>query len=65
MSLEVGEETLLFLQQNQGDFLLELVTAVPWCVFSGLDLLQRFSFVHLRLEKENFHFLWEISPLSH
>ena len=42
MSVEVVEvETLLILQENQGDPLLELVTAVSRWMFSGLDLLQR------------------------
>ena len=40
MSREVVEETLLILQENQCDFLLELVAAVSWWMFSGLDLLQ-------------------------
>ena len=38
MSLEVVEETLLVLQENQHDFLLELVAAVSRWMFSGLDL---------------------------
>ena len=41
MSLEVVEETLLILQENLRDFLLELVDAVPRWMFSGPDLLQR------------------------
>ena len=65
VSLEVVEETLLILQENRRDFLLELVDAVPRWTFSGLDLLQRVWFVHLRLEKSILFFLWEISPLSH
>ena len=52
MSREVVEETLLILPENQCDFLLELVAAVSRWVFSGLDLLQLFFFVHLRLENE-------------
>ena len=40
MSREVVEETLLILQENQRDFLLELVDAVSRWMFSGLDLLQ-------------------------
>ena len=40
MSLEVVEETLLILQENQCDFLLELVAAVSRWMFSSLDLLQ-------------------------
>ena len=48
------EETLLILQENQGDFLLELVNAVSKWMFSGLDLLQGFRIVHLRLEKSPF-----------
>ena len=35
------EETLLILQENQGDFLLESYAAVSRWMFSGLDLLQR------------------------
>ena len=46
------EETLLILQENQGDFLLELVAAVSRWMFSGLDLLQGVGFVHLRLENK-------------
>ena len=37
---EVVEETLLILQENQGDFLLELVAAVSRWVFSVPDPLQ-------------------------
>ena len=41
MSRQVVEETLLMiLQENQRDFLLELVAAVSRWMFSGLDLLQ-------------------------
>ena len=40
MSRVVVEETLLILQENQSDFLLELVAAVSRWMFSGLDLLQ-------------------------
>ena len=51
MSLEVVEkETLLILQESQYYFLLELDDAVSRWTFSGPDLLQRFWFVHLRLE---------------
>ena len=39
-SREVVVEILLILQENQGDFLLELVAAVSRWMFSGLDLLQ-------------------------
>ena len=56
MSREVAEETLLILQENQGDFLLELVDAVPRWMFSGLDLLPQILFVQLRVEKTNFPF---------
>ena len=35
MSRVVVEETLLILQENQGDFLLELVDTVPRWMFSG------------------------------
>ena len=41
-SLEVVEETFLILQENQCDFLLELVAAVSRWMFSGLHLLQGF-----------------------
>ena len=51
VSRAVVEETLLILQENQGDFLLELVAAVLRWMFSGLDLLQGVWFVHLRLEE--------------
>ena len=41
MSREVVKvETLLILQENPFDFLLELVAAVSRSMFSGLDLLQ-------------------------
>ena len=40
MSLEVVEETLLILQENQCDFLLELDAALSRWMFSDLDLLQ-------------------------
>ena len=40
MSREVVEETLLILQENQRDFLLELDDPVSRWMFSGLDLLQ-------------------------
>ena len=39
MSLEVVEETLLILQENQGDFLLELIDAASRWMFSVPDLL--------------------------
>ena len=61
---ELVEKILLILQENQGDFLLELVAAVSRWMFSGPDLLQGFWFVHLRLEKWILLF-GEISPLSH
>ena len=38
VSREVVEETLLILQENQCDFLLELVAAVSKWMFSSLDL---------------------------
>ena len=41
MSREVVEETLLILQENQRDFLLELVAAVSRWVFSVPDLFQK------------------------
>ena len=37
---EVVEETLLLLQENQGDFLLELGGPVSKWMFSGLDFFQ-------------------------
>ena len=43
MSREVVEETLLILQENQRDFLLELIAAVPRWIFSVPDLLQGFD----------------------
>ena len=52
MSREAVEETLLSLQENQRDPLLELNAAASRWMFSGLDLLQVFWFVHLRLENE-------------
>ena len=39
-SREVVEETLLILQENQCDVLLELVAAVSRWMFSDLDLFQ-------------------------
>ena len=50
---EVVEETLLILQENLRDFLLELVAAVSRWMFSSL-VLQRVWFVHLRLENPFF-----------
>ena len=51
VSLEVVEvETLLILQENLFDFLLELGVPVSRWVFSVPDLLQQIFFVHLRLE---------------
>ena len=40
MSRGVVEETLLILQENQRDFLPELIDAVSRWMFSGLNLLQ-------------------------
>ena len=54
MSREGVEETLLILQESQYYSLLEWVDAVSRWMFSGLDLLHRFWFVHLRLEKIKF-----------
>ena len=65
MSLEVVEETLLILQENLRDFLLELDVPVSRWMFSGLDLLQEGLIRPSAIGKINFHFLWEISPLSH
>ena len=65
MSREVVEETLLVLQENLSDLLLELGAPVSKWMFSGLDLLQRIWFVHLQLEIWIFHFLSEISPPLH
>ena len=52
MSLEVVEETVLILQENQGDFLIELVAAVSRRMFPASGKIM-------------FHFLWEISPPLH
>ena len=53
VSLEVVEvETLLILQENLFDFLLELGDPVSRWMFSVPDLLQQILFVHLRLENE-------------
>ena len=41
MSHEVVEETLLILQKNLSDLLLDLSAAVSRWMFSGLDLLQK------------------------
>ena len=50
VSLEVVEvETLLILQENLFDLLLELGAPVSRWMFSVPDLLQRILFVHLRL----------------
>ena len=54
MSREVVEETLLILQENQRDFLLELDDPLSRWMFSGLDLLQEVWFVHLWLENSIF-----------
>ena len=52
MSLEVVKvETLLILQENPFDLLLELGGPVSRWMFSDPDLLQQILFVHLRLEK--------------
>ena len=61
MSLDVVEETLLILQENQCDFLLELDVPVSRWMFSALDLLQQILFVHLRLEQWILHFLSNIT----
>ena len=58
MRLEVVEETLLILQENPFDILLELGVPVSRWMFSVPDLLWEVWFVHLRLENI-FHFLWE------
>ena len=51
MSLEVVEvETVLILQENIFDLLLELGDPVSRWMFSVPDLLQKVFFVHLRLE---------------
>ena len=52
LTLEVVEETLLILQENLFDLLLELGVPVSKWVFSVPDLLPRILFVHLRLENE-------------
>ena len=64
VSLEVVEETLLVLQENLFDLLLELDAAVSRWMFSGLDLLQRILFVHLRLGMLMFHFLRGITSFA-
>ena len=51
MSHEVVEETLLILQENLRDILLEMDVPVSRWMFSGPDLFQEVWFVHLRLEK--------------
>ena len=52
MSHEVVEvETILILQENLRDFLLELDVPVSSWMFSVPDLFQEVWFVHLRLEK--------------
>ena len=52
VSLEVVEvETLLIIQENLFDLLLELGAPVSRWMFSVPDLLQQILFVHLRLEK--------------
>ena len=52
ISLEVVEvETLLILQENLHEFLLELDVPKSRWMFSVPDLLQKVWFVHLRLEK--------------
>ena len=56
VSLEVVEETLLILQENLREFLLELGGPVSRWVFSVPDFLQEVWFVHLRLKKMNFPF---------
>ena len=54
-SREVVEETLLILQENPFDFLLELGVPVSRWVFSIPDLLQKVWFIHLWLENWIFH----------
>ena len=51
MSHEVVKKTLLILQENLFDLLLELRVPVSRWVFSVPDLLHQILFVHLRLEK--------------
>ena len=55
MRLKVVEETLLILQENPFDILLELGVPVSRWMFSVPDLLREVWFVHLRLEN-NFPF---------
>ena len=60
MSHEVVEETLLILQENLRDFLLELDVPISRWIFSVPDLLREVWFVHLWLENKISNFLWEI-----
>ena len=50
------EETLLILQENHCDFLLDLVDAVPRWMFSGLDLLRGVLIRPSAIGKVNFPF---------
>ena len=56
MSHEVVEETLLILQENLRDFLLELDVPVSRWMFSGPDLLQRVLIRPSAAGKMNFPF---------
>ena len=64
MSLEVVEETLLILQENLRDHLLELDVPVSRWMFSVPHLLQQILFVHLRLEKLIFFSLGNITSFA-
>ena len=66
MSLQVVEvETLLILQENLFDLLLELGDPVSKWIFSVPDLHQQILFVHLRLEIWIFLFWgWNITSFA-
>ena len=51
MTRGLVEKTLLVLQENPFDFLLDLGDPVSRRMFSVPDLLQQILIVHLRLEK--------------
>ena len=64
MSHEVVKETLLTLQENLRDLLLELDVPVSRWVFSVPDFLQEVWFVHLRLEIKFPHSLGNITSFA-
>ena len=65
MSHEVVEETLLVLQENLRDLLLEFDVPVSRWMFPVPDLLQKNIIRPSATGNSIFHFLWEILPLSH